>query len=373
MQSFGTELLKWECAARPKQNVFVSPLSVFLALAMAENGAGAETKTAIRKVLQLPAAAEARELNQAAKHLLEALGSKGGIELSIGNALWMDGQAPLAPEFVGLCSEFFDAVAQTLNMKDPASAAVINNWIAEKTRGKISAMVDPMSLAAMTSVITNAVYFKGRFQFPFRKEATQPKPFHLANGRVKQVLMMHKTGAGAQYRRGDRCEAVALRYAGPEEKGPYAASEVELILALPDKGTSPEAILGGHLSALFQNPSEWIEVELYTPRFRLDFESRLNESLREMGMGIAMKFPGANFTPMGSDLFFIDTVLHKTRLEVDEEGTTAAATRLGVTLGRAMIRREPKRKVLVFDRPFAVLLRDAEDGALLFAGIVYEP
>jgi serine protease inhibitor len=125
---------------------------------------------------------------------------------------------------------------------------------------------------------------------------------------------------------------------------------------------------------LFQNPREWIELELYMPRFNLDFESRLNKSLSQMGMGIAMKFPGANFIPMGSDLFFIDTVLHKTRLEVDEEGTTAAAaTLVGVALGSAKIRREPKRKVLVFDRPFAVLLRDAENGALLFAGVVYEP
>lgn len=374
MQSFGMELLKWECAARLKQNVFISPLSVFLALAMVENGAGGETKAAMRKVLRLPAMAEARDLNQAAKHLLDALGSKAGIELSIGNALWMDSEVPLAPEFVRLCGEFFDAAARTLNMKDPASAAIINNWVAEKTRGKIPVMVDAMSLAAMTSVITNAVYFKGKFQFPFRKEATQPKAFHLANGREKQVPMMRKTGAGAQYREGKRCEAAALRYAGPEGKGPYAASDVELVLALPDKGTSPEAILGEDLSPLFQNPSKWIELELSMPRFNMDFESRLNECLAQMGMGIAMKYPGANFGPMGSELFYVDTVVHKTKLEVDEEGTTAAAvTSMAIPTARAMIRREPRRKILVFDRPFAVLLRDAENGAMLFAGVVYEP
>jgi len=93
-----------------------------------------------------------------------------------------------------------------------------------------------------------------------------------------------------------------------------------------------------------------------------------------MGMGIALRYPGADFAPMGSDLFYIANVVHKTRLEVDEEGTVAAAaTSMQTLCASAMVRREPETKTLVFDRPFAVLLRDDRSGVVLFAGVVYEP
>lgn len=369
IQSFGMELLRQECAARPEQNVFVSPLSVFLALAMAENGAGGETKAAMRRVLRVPPEVEAGKVNEEAKRLSALLQSKGGIELSIGNALWTDTGFPLAPEFVALCAECFDAVARTLDMKSPASAEVINRWIAEKTQGKILQIVDARSLATTTTVITNAVYFKGKFLIPFPRETTQPKAFHLADGREKLVPMMHDTGS-AQYRRGKTCEAAALRYGA--RRGRHAPPEVELILALPDSGTSPEAIFRDDLPGLFRDPDERIELDLFAPRFSMSFEGRLNQSLAKMGMGIAMKFPGADFVPMGSDLFFIESVLHKTRLEVDEEGTTAAAaTSAGMLL--ASVRKEPKRKTLVFDRPFALMIRDTASGTVLFAGVVYEP
>jgi serine protease inhibitor len=106
----------------------------------------------------------------------------------------------------------------------------------------------------------------------------------------------------------------------------------------------------------------------------MDFESRLNPSLERMGMGIALEYPGADFVPMGSDLFYIANVLHKTRLEVDEEGTVAAAaTHVVMECSSLIVSRAPKTRTLVFDRPFAVLLRDSSSGVVLFAGVVYEP
>lgn len=328
----------------------------------------------MRQVLGLPPGVEARSLNTAANQLLHSLQSNKGIELSIVSALWVDRRIALAPNFVNLCSECFHAVAETLDMKNPASAGAINKWAAEKTRGKISTIVSAESIAATATLIANAVYFKGKFLFPFRKEATQPRPFHLALGREKLVPMMQKTGMRTRYRTGKRCEAAALRYSGGEANRPFSASAIELILVLPERGVSPEAILKEDLFALFRDPEEWVELELLMPRFNVDFEARLNQPLTQMGMGIAMKFPGADFVPMGSELFFIDTVVHKTRLEMDEEGTTAAAATTGdLVLGSSMVQRQLRKKTLVFDRPFAVLLRDTANGALLFAGVVYEP
>jgi serine protease inhibitor len=373
IHAFGLELLREECAARPKENVFISPLSVYLALAMAENGAGGETKQAMRRALRIPADAEALKRNVEAKHIMEALQKQDGIELSIGNALWIDSQMTLTPEFVGVCAEYFDALVRSLDMKDPDSARIINDWASEKTRGKIPSIVSAPSLHDTTTLITNAVYFKGKFQIPFRVEATRPRPFHLANGREKQISMMHKTGMGAQYRSGRGCEAAVLSYAGGEGEGFRIPSDVELILILPEK-QSPEEILKEDLSGLFRNPNEEIVLNLALPRFKMDFETLLTPSLERMGMGIAFQYPGADFVPMGSDLFYIGNVVHKTRLEVDEEGTVAAAaTAVYALCATSMVRREPKVKTLVFDRPFALLLRDYKSGVVLFAGVVYEP
>lgn len=185
--------------------------------------------------------------------------------------------------------------------------------------------------------------------------------------------MMHKVGMGAQYRSGRRCEAAVLRYAGGEGEGFRIPSDVELILILPEK-QSPEEILKEDFSGLFRNPNEEIVLDLASPRFKMDFESRLNQSLERMGMGIAFQYPGADFVPMGSELFYIGNVLHKTRLEVDEEGTVAAAaTSIEMECASELVQREPKVKTLVFDRPFALLLRDYKSGVVLFAGVVYEP
>jgi serine protease inhibitor len=373
IQVFGLDLLRQECTARPKENVFISPLSVYLALAMAENGAGGETKQAMRRVLRIPADADTLKRNVEARQLMEALQKQEGIELAIGNALWVDSQMALAPEFIGLCAEYFDALVRTLDMKNPASAKIINDWVSEKTRGKIPSIVSAQALQETTTLITNAVYFKGKFQIPFREAATRPRPFHLANGQQKQVPMMQKIGMGAQYRSGSRCEAAVLRYAGGEGKGFRIPSDVELILILPEK-QSPEVILKEDLSGLFRNPNEEIVLDLALPRFKMDFESSLNQSLERMGMGIALHYPGADFVPMGSELFYIADVLHKTRLEVDEEGTVAAAaTAVQMECASAMVRREPVVKTLVFDRPFAVLLRDYRSSVVLFAGVMYEP
>ncbi len=373
VQAFGLELLRQECESRPRENVFISPLSVYLALAMAENGAGGETKQAMRRALRIAADAEALKWNTEAKQLVQELQRKAGVELAIGNALWINSQISLAPEFVSLCSEYFEALVQTLEMKNPASAKIINDWVSEKTRGKIPEIVSGESLREAATLITNAVYFKGKFHIPFREEATRPRPFHLANGQQKQVPMMHKVGMGAQYRSGNGCEAAALRYAGGEIKGFRRASDIELILILPKKD-SPEKIFRDDLSPLFRNPNGEIVLNLSLPRFKMDFKSHLNRSLERMGMGIALRYPGADFVPMGSDLFYIADVVHKTRVEVDEEGTVAAAATSVVDLcSSAKVSREPETRTLVFDRPFAVLLRDSRTGAVLFAGVVYEP
>jgi serpin B len=364
LHAFGLTLLQEEVSQIPKQNVCISPLSVFLALAMTETSAGGETKAAMRRALALPADASQEEVNESTVGLMKKLRASRGAELTIANALWVDVRATIAPEFARVCQEVYDAAVRALDFNEASAAMAINQWVAEKTRGKIPHIVTHEDTADLPAVITNAVYFKGTFCDPFEKEATQPKPFHLANGGEKLLSMMRQGGLDGAYRFGKRFEAAVLGYEG---------TAIELYMLLPTKGVGPEEILTEESLADLFVEQEPVELDLSMPRFTIDFASQLKVPLTRMGMGIAFQCPGADFTPLGSPLFFIGGVIHKTRLEVDEEGTVAAAATAVLMDSYYVPERISKKKTLVFDRPFAVLLRDARSGADLFAGVVYDP
>jgi serpin B len=145
-----------------------------------------------------------------------------------------------------------------------------------------------------------------------------------------------------------------------------------LCAILPAPGKSPEEVLAKLSIEKLLRGNEPFDLELHLPRFTLGFSAGLKEPLGQMGMGIAFQSPGAEFAPLGSPLFYIGDVLHKTRLEVDEEGTVAAAA-TGIAMHASAMRRSLEKKTLVFDRPFALLLCDTSSGAILFAGVIYEP
>ena len=364
LQSFGLALLQQESAARFKQNVFISPLSIFLALAMTENGAAGETKAAMRKVLALSPEASEEAVNESAAALLKLLQSRGEAELAIANALWVDVRSTISPDFVRVCQTIYEATSETLDLSQPSSASTINDWVSENTRGKISNIVTPGNIADAIAVLTNAVYFKGKFCIPFEKEETRPRPFYLADGREKMVPMMRNYGLSDSYRSRKRFEAAVLR---------YKDSGIELYMLLPAGGTSPEQILTEDSVQELLAAKGSIALDLSMPRFTIDFSSGLKESLTRLGMGIAFQYSGADFSALGSPLFYLNEVMHKTRLEVDEEGTVAAAATAVVMTLSAMMPQRVETKTLVFDRPFAVLLRDTMTGAMIFAGVVYEP
>lgn len=364
LRTFGLELLQRECSRRAKENVFISPLSIFLALAMTENGAGGATKAAMRRALALPSYPSEEAINDSVFALIKSLRSQSEIELAIANALWVDLRSTIAPEFVRVCQQIYEAAVHNLDLKQPSAAAAINEWVAEKTRGRIPGIVSPDAIADSPSIVTNAVYFKGKFAIPFLKEATRPRTFYLAYGREKLVPMMQQSGLLGSYRSGKRFEAAVLHYKG---------SNIALYLFLPSKGVDPEETISEGSLLVPPGAADSVELDLSMPRFTIDFSSQLKESLTQMGMAIAFEYPGADFSPLGSPHFFIGEVIHKTRLEVDEEGTVAAAA-TGVMMSLSSVRPQPRKtKTLVFDHPFAVLLIDTATSATLFAGVVYEP
>lgn len=363
VNTFGMKLLADVAAERRHENVFVSPLSVFVALTMTETGAAGKTQAAMRHAIAVPDKLSDDALHQSASALLKALALRKGVELSIANALWSDVRLPLSPEFIEKCRKLYAADATTLDFSQPKAADTINQWVSSKTQGKIPGIVTPATVKASNAILTNAVYFKGRWEHQFSKDETKDGPFHLADGGEKKVPMMHNSYIEEGYRSGDGFEAAAL---------PYRDSGMSLYAILPAPGSSPEQALARVSVEKLRLTPEPNQLDLKLPKFTLDFDAALKDPLSRMGMGVAFTRQ-AEFAPLGSPLFFLSEVLHKTRLEVDEEGTVAAAST--TVIAKAMSIMPPRRKkhTLVFDRPFALLLCDDQTGAVLFSGVVYDP
>jgi len=362
-RTFGLHLLRDIVDRTPGKNVFISPISVFLALHMAENGSAGATQTAMHKVLELPDV-DASRLNASSAALQNLLKSQAPSALSIANALWADRHFTLAPDFVKLCQSVFSARAASLNFADPKSAAEINDWVKTKTRGKIPTIVTPDAVAKAALILTNAVYFAATWESEFPVRATHDGIFHKTGGGSKTVKMMNQGGLAGAYRSGAGYEGAMLS---------YKDSAMFFYALLPQPGKTPKDVLASlRPDRISGGPTEF-ELDLKLPRFKLDFSASLAEYLKKMGMDVASRYPGADFLPMGSKEFFISDVIHKTRLEVDEKGTiAAAATAVAMGAGSAK-RQEPPKKILVFDRPFVVLIGDSQTGAVLFAGVIEDP
>ena len=344
---FGTELVAELAAQKPRQNVFVSPISVLMALGMAELGTSGPTREAIRRTTGTDPDALAS--------LSRSLRARNGVELSIANAVWADRRITLAPAFVSQCRELFQADARTLDFLDPEAAEVINAWVPHETRNKIDGIVNRRTVAGAKTILTNAVYFKGKWQIPFAKELTSPAAFHLGSGERK-VPFMHAPLLRGAYRNGDGFEAAILPYGPPD-----APAEMELCILLPAVGTRPENL---RARVPLPAPQQDVDLELRLPKFTLNFDASLKPALNRMGMTRAFEpAPG----------LFIGDVFHRSRLEIDEEGTVAAAVTAIVAPTGAAPPRMRQKKTLIIDRPFALIVFDRRTNATLFAGVVYDP
>jgi serpin B len=360
---FGKHLLGAVVQQNPGKNILLSPLSVFLALAMAESGSGSSTRSAMRKTLAVPEGDEAG-LHESIDALTRVLRMPGGAEFLVANALWAGEKAPISPAFIQLCQTAFGAQASTLQFADPKSAKVINDWVSANTKGKIPEIVTPDMIRSAMLILTNAVYFAGKWNRQFSKGDTQNEQFHRSNGTAKPVAMMHDSDRKLGYRSGSGFEGVAM---------PYQGSSICFYALLPEKGKSAADLLAKlDARTVIDGPAEY-DVDLKMPRFGFDFGASLTPYLKKLGMAVAFEYPEADFKPMGSELLYISDVIHKTRIEVDEEGTVAAAATAVLMMAGSAMPKPREKKVLVFDRPFVVVIADARTKAVLFAGVVEDP
>ncbi len=360
---FAFDLLKQIAGPQPDANVLISPFSVSTVLQMVANGAAGDTRSEMQRVLKT-AGLPPEALSAACQDLNGSLLAQTNVILNLANAIWYQEGIRLKPGFVATNSRFFRAELAPVDFKKPESAKTINDWADESTHGKIKEIVrwpfDPLTRL----ILANAIYFKGKWDRPFEKKETKPHFFHPAQGATKPVPTMWQRGHFS-YQEGDGFQAVRL---------PYAGRRLQMYLFLPDTNSSPAKLLAGLDSDTWQDkilPAfRDREGTLALPRFRLEYDVSLNDPLKALGMRHA--FEDADFSAMTGERLFVSQVKQKSFVEVNEEGTEAAAVTT-VTMHASVIMKPISPFEMIVDRPFFFVIGDSQTQSILFMGLVYDP
>jgi serpin B len=352
------------------RNFLCSPYSVSLALAMTHAGARGETEREMADTLHYILPQD--RLHPAFNGLDLELTSRaedtetedGGFKLNIANSIWGQAGYSFLPQFLDILAENYDAGLRVLDfVKEPEDSRVtINDWVSDETEGKIEDLLTPDSITPLTRlVLTNAIYFNAAWSYPFDEDATHDGTFYLLDGGQVTAQMMEETER-LGYAEGDGYQLVEL---------PYEGRNMSMVILLPDAGRFEEitAALDSETVASALKDISRQEVRLTMPKFTYESRFSLKEALAEMGMPSA--FADADFSGMdGTRDLFIDNVFHKAFIDVDEEGTEAAAATAVVVALTAIA--DPPKDVKV-DRPFVFMIRDIETEAILFLGHVVDP
>lgn len=362
---FGLLRLIWK--SDPGKNICLSPFSLCSILAILYGGAAGETKQAIARTMGLeniPAA----ELDLRYCRLLDSwrgVAPGGALKLNIASALWTGLRFSIREDFSRRLRERYDAETGELDFAGaPAqSASAINSWVRKKTQNRIPSIIDYISRETRL-ILTNAVYFKGLWSAiaEFDPRRTRKESFHLLDGSKKKVQMMRRSKEhDLDYYRGDGFQAVIL---------PYKDTTFQMVLFLPDERAGLDEFTRS-LNA--ENWARWMSglepgpVDLVLPRFRLESHLKIKSVLSALGMEIAFR-DQADFSGVSSEKLWVDQILHRAFMEVDERGTEAAAvTAMVMSLG------VESRFSMIFDHPFFCAIRDSRTDEILFAAAVVEP
>lgn len=337
--------------------VFISPLSASIALSMTAAGAEGATQEEMLRTLGF-GGLSVKDLNAYNRGIIDLLSSDPeGVELNVANSLWVSDRFTLKSRYIRTAGSEYSARVSNLDFSDPASPSVINRWCAENTAGRIDKMIENIDPATQMYLL-NALYFKGMWTTPFDAANTRKDIFH-GNRRDSEVEFMHRT-ASFPY------------YIGPEGallELPYGEGSFVMDIFLPEEGVSAEEFAAGldgealgTLTGLLQ--TDRIKVAL--PKFKAEYETSLNATLQRLGMRAAFT-PSADFSGMSREPLMISEVKQKTFIEVNEEGSEAAAV-TSVAVMRTSLAPEPLE--FRVDRPFVFLIRERTSGTVLFLGLV---
>ncbi len=365
---FGFRLYRELAKTDAARNIFISPTSIELALAMTYNGAGGTTKDAMAETLGLQAMT-LDEVNEANAEVITFLQNPDPkVELAIANSLWGRQDITFNADFLQRNRDHYDAEVRSIDFGSPLSSDTINRWVSEKTRGRIPGIVDGADLENAFLLLLNALYFKGEWTVRFKEKLTQDGPFTLLDGTQKILPMMRLTER-FEYLETDEFQAISL---------PYGDEYVRMLIFLPKAGTA----LADFTARLTNNNWDaWIEQfeklrgTIVLPRFQTEYSVSLKDVLTGLGMGVAFTADAdlSGMFPQGVSPFpgaWISDVKHSTLLDVNEEGTVAAAV--------TKVRNVPAAPPPVFftmtvDHPFFLTIQDRPTGAILFMGTIVDP
>lgn len=353
-------------------NLFFSPESISTAFAMTYAGARGQTATEMASVFHFTLPPD--RLHPAIGALLAAMNAPHqGYALSVANALWAEKDENFLLDYLKLVQTNYGAGFHPIDFKTaPETArATINQWVEQQTNNKIQNLLGPGTVNPLTRLIlTNAIYFKAAWADQFSENFTENKDFHLAAGKTVQAPTMYK-GGSYYYLKGPSFQALLM---------PYEKDEISMLVLLPDAVDGLPA-LERSLSA--DNLAKWTSSLSYEdrvivslPRFKITQQFELSSTLESMGLKTAFA-SSADFSGMTGDKSLdISAAIHKAYIDVDENGTeAAAATAVVMEMATAMQSRTPPPPPIIFtaDHPFLFLIQDNASGAILFMGRVTDP
>ncbi|MCK4921150.1 MAG: serpin family protein [Bacteroidales bacterium] len=346
-----------------EDNYMVSPLSVSIALGMTYNGSDGATKTAFEETLGFTGFTR-HEINVVHGLLIEhLLKVDPKVTFEIANSIWVDQKFTLQSEFADSNAYYYDAEINSLDFLSPESVDIINNWISDKTHEKITEVLDEIPAEAVMYLI-NALYFYGSWQYEFDKEQSAPMNFTYDDGSTDQVDGMAMT-TSLPLAFNDKFTAIEL---------PYGDNKFSMMIMLPKNNYNIDDVIGDMNSDWWETwTGDLVEtnITLQMPKFKYEFKTLLNDHLKNMGLGVAFG-RGAEFPLMVEEPLdlFISRVIHKTFIDVNEEGTEAAA----VTVVEMNLTSVGDGSIAInIDRPFIYVIREKTSGALVFMGKVGRP
>lgn len=359
---FGLELFKEVLHSEEAPNIMISPASVSLALGMAYNGAASTTMEAFEQVLNYDGLSR-EEVNRISKELISVLitNVKGNL-LEIANSLWHDDAFPVEKEFIDLNRTSYQAQVRALDFRSSEAVKTINDWVSEKTHGKIDEIIRNIDPAVMV-ILINAIYFNCVWEVEFDPDDTHSAPFYREDGQPWKEVEMMELESTFKTTFTDLFSGVEL---------PYKNGKFSMVLFLPQEGMTVNELAGRLDGETWTSWREgFTEMEDFTvqmPRFKFEYERSLADDLKAMGLEIAFT-DQADFSGISPEHLQISEVIHKTYIDVNEEGTEAAA----VTAVMFETTSIGPPSAIRLDRPFLFAITEKSSQSILFMGKVSQP
>jgi len=344
---------------REGDNMLLSPISANMVLSMLSNGAAGTTQDSLHRALAFGDFSQI-QVNQYYHKLLSSLPRlDSATTLDIANSIWYRNDFNALPAFLETNRQYYQAEVSALDFASPAAKGTINRWVSDHTQGKIPEIIDQISAEKMMYLI-NAIYFKGIWQEPFDAGRTNKLPFSIPGGKSVEADFMNAERS-FHVLSGDQLQGIEL---------PYGNGQFSMVILMPRESSVVQfvrTLTADRIGEIYSGFAKR-RTNLFLPKFQFAYENTLNDELSRLGMGIAFT-DQADFSGLAKESLLVDQVKQKTFIEVNEEGTEAAAvTSVGVSVTSM-----PIVETLRFDQPFVFLIRENNCGLVLFTGIMNDP